>query len=336
MNNAKEQKNVYNLRCEICDITCRNKYDLDRHFLTAKHEKRQLSNNYEQKCVEKGDTFECKTCHFKCSKKYDWERHLQTQKHKKAEIVEKNKGKLQCECGKYYSSKSGMWMHKKKCNIINNTVIEVKEENIINKDDVLVSILKQNSELLEIIKTKMIEPSITTNSHNTNNSNNTTFNLQFFLNETCKDAMNITDFVESIKVQLEDLINLGKVGYVEGISDIIVKNLKILEVNQRPIHCTDKKRETIYVKQEDKWEKEDEEKKRLRKLIRDIAFQNQILIPQFRKVHPDCGRANSLYAEQFTRLVIESMGGSGDNDKEKEDKIIKKITNVVGIERIKA
>jgi len=282
--------------------------------------------------------YNCLSCDYVTSRKSSFDKHCATGKH---EMVVNGSKKLQkvaksyeCECGKIYTYNSGYYRHKRTCCITNEEkTIDETEEKLINKDEMLISLLKQNSEMLEIIKTKMNETT-TMNSHNNNNNN--TFNLQFFLNETCKDAMNINDFVESIKVQLEDLVNLGKVGYVEGISNIIVKNLKILEVNQRPIHCTDKKRETIYVKQEDKWEKEDEEKKRLRKLIKDIAYQNQILIPQFRKMYPDCGRAESHYAGQFTRLVIESMGGSGDNDEEKEDKIIKKITNVVGIERIKA
>ena len=127
----------------------------------------------------------------------------------------------------------------------------------------------------------------TTNNTNHTNSHNKAFNLQFFLNETCKDAMNIMDFVESIQLQLSDLENVGELGYVEGISNIIVKNLKELGVTQRPVHCTDKKRETIYIKDENKWEKDDE-KNKIRKMIKRVASKNQRLLLKFKELHPDC------------------------------------------------
>jgi hypothetical protein len=164
------------------------------------------------------------------------------------------------------------------------------------------------------------------------NSHNKTFNLNVFLNETCKDAMNITDFVDSIKLQLEDLIKVGEIGYVEGISNIITKNLNALDVTQRPIHCTDKKREVLYIKDEDKWEKEDNEKKKIRKVIKKIASKNQRLIPQYKEVHPDYGKYSSKTSDQYNKIIVESMGGSGDNDDEKEDKIIKNITKVTTID----
>ena len=126
----------------------------------------------------------------------------------------------------------------------------------------------------------------TTNITSNTNSHNKAFNLNFFLNETCKDAMNIMDFVDSIKLQLSDLEGVGELGYVEGISNIIVKNLKELDVTQRPLHCTDKKRETMYIKDEDKWEK-DEEKKKLHKVIRKVTCKNQNLITDYKKEHPD-------------------------------------------------
>jgi hypothetical protein len=145
--------------------------------------------------------------------------------------------------------------------------------------------------------------------------------------------MNIMDFVDSIKLQLSDLEKVGQVGYVEGISNIITSNLKALDVTQRPIHCTDKKRETLYIKDEDKWEKEDEEKKKLRKVIKKVASKNQRLIPQFKEAHPDCVKAASKFSDQYNKIIVESMGGSGDNDLEKEDKIIKKITTVTTIDK---
>jgi hypothetical protein len=145
--------------------------------------------------------------------------------------------------------------------------------------------------------------------------------------------MNIMDFVDSIKLQLVDLENVGKLGYVEGISNIITTNLKALDVTQRPVHCTDKKRDVLYVKDENKWEKEDEEKKKLRKAIKRVASKNQNLLPKFKEAHPDCSKASSKFSDQYNKIIVESCGGSGDNDLEKEDKIIKNIAKNVIIDK---
>jgi hypothetical protein len=194
-------------------------------------------------------------------------------------------------------------------------------------------LLKQNSQLIEQ-NNEMAKNSQTTNSHNNNNthSHNKTFNLQFFLNETCKDAMNITDFVDSIKLQLSDLIKVGEIGYVEGISNIITKNLNALDVTQRPVHCTDKKREVLYVKDENKWEKEDEDKNKIRKVIKKVMIKNQRLLPEYKEKYPDYNKASSKISDQYNTIIVESMGGRGDNDLEKEDKIIKNITKVTTID----
>jgi hypothetical protein len=154
-----------------------------------------------------------------------------------------------------------------------------------------------------------------------------------FLNETCKDAMNISEFIESIKLQVSDLENVGKVGYIEGISNIIIKNLQALEVEKRPVHCTDQKREVMYVKEDNIWEKEDESNKRLRKLVRAIAHKNICMLKAFRDKYPDCEQYDSKKGSQYNKLVIEAMGGKGDNDYEKNTKIIKKIAKAVGIDK---
>jgi len=191
-------------------------------------------------------------------------------------------------------------------------------------------LLKQNSQLLEVVKNGTNN---TTISNSNNHSNNKTFNLQFFLNETCKNAMNIMDFVDSIKLQLSDLETVGKLGYVEGITNIINENLKALDVTQRPVHCTDKKREVLYVKDENKWEKENESKTKIRKAIKHISHKNSKLIPVFRDKYPDCGKSISKYADQFNKIVVEAMGGAGDNDTEKENKIIANISKHVTINK---
>ena len=168
--------------------------------------------------------------------------------------------------------------------------------------------------------------------NNNNNSHNKTFNLQFFLNETCKDAMNIMDFVDSIKLQLSDLERVGELGYVEGISNIIVKNLKGLDVTQRHVHCTDKKRETMYIKDEDKWEKDDEQKK-MHKMVRRVADKNARMLPKFKEAHPDCLKSSSRYSDQYNKIIMEAMGGRGDNDFEKEEKIIKRVSKEVIVDK---
>jgi hypothetical protein len=145
--------------------------------------------------------------------------------------------------------------------------------------------------------------------------------------------MNIMDFVDSLKIQLSDLENVGKLGFVDGISNIIVKNLKALDVNKRPVHCSDKKREIMYIKDEDKWEKENEDKNKLRKAIKHIAHKNTKMLPQFKAKYPDCIRSESNKSDQYNKLIIESMGGYGDNDKEKENKIMKKIAKEVIIDK---
>ena len=153
------------------------------------------------------------------------------------------------------------------------------------------------------------------------------------VNETCKDAMNIMDFVDSLKIQISDLEDVGKLGFVEGISNIIVKNLKALDVHKRPVHCSDSKREIMYIKDENKWEKENDDKKRLRKAIKRVANKNSKLLPEFREKYPDCNKSVSKYSDQYNKLIIEAMGGLGDNDLEKENKIIKKIAKEVTIDK---
>jgi len=282
-----------------------------------------------------GYRFFCNSCEYGTDKKSSYKDHLSSKKHN----THKNTNEPQIEkfkcntCDRKYKDNSGLWRHKKICKPINK---EIDSNNEPTDKELILLLLKQhtklmeqNSELLEVIKNGINN---TTISHNTN-SLNKTFNLQFFLNETCKDAMNIMDFVDSIKLQLTDLEKVGQIGYVEGISSIITTNLKALDVTQRPIHCTDKKRETLYIKDEDKWEKENEEKNKIKKVIKKVANKNIMLLQKFKEAHPDCNRASSKYSDQYNKIIIESMGGSGDNDTEKEEKIIKNISNVTTIDK---
>jgi len=274
--------------------------------------------------------FVCLNCDFKCYMKCDWDKHIITGKHLRQcegnEMeIKKLKKTYNCDCGKIFCSNSGLWKHKKVCNY--EELLE-KNEGEDKDKELIMMLIKQNAEMLEIIKNGTYN-----NSNNNTNSHNKTFNLQFFLNETCKDAMNIMDFIDSIKLQLSDLENVGKLGYVEGISNIITSNLKALDVTQRPIHCADKKREVLYIKDEDKWEKEDDNKEKIRRAIKRVAAKNQKLIPKFKEAHPDCNKYHSKFSDDYNKIIVESMGGSGDNDLEKEDKIIRNISKNVIIDK---
>ena len=283
--------------------------------------------------------FHCKICHYTTSIKYNYGIHIQSKKHKNNvlttndnNLLGKISKKYECEnCEKAFNDRAGLWRHNKKCKIEENNN---QFKNEPSDKELIVMLLKQNSQLIEQ-NNEMSKNIQTTNSHNNNNntnSHNKTFNLQFFLNETCKDAMNITDFVDSIKLQLSDLIKVGEIGYVEGLSSIITKNLNALDITQRPVHCTDKKREVLYVKDENKWEKEDEDKNKIRKVIKKVMIKNQRLLPEYKEKYPDYNKASSKVSDQYNTIIIESMGGRGDNDYEKENKIIKNITKVTTID----
>ena len=275
----------------------------------------------------------CEDCDYYTSNKKDYLKHTLTLKHMRLINANKNPQKSQldkifsCDCGKIYKHMSSLCKHKKICNNEDNNDM-IKNE--LSDKDLIMMLVKQNTELLEVIK----NGTHNTNSHNTNtNSLNKTFNLQFFLNETCKDAMNIMDFVDSIQLQLSDLEKVGEDGYVKGISNIITSNLKALDITQRPIHCTDKKREVLYIKDENKWEKEGDDKNKIRKAIKSVTIKNQRLIPKFKEAHPDCGKSDSAFSDQYNNIIIESMGGSNYNSKDNEEKIIKNITNSVVINK---
>jgi hypothetical protein len=210
--------------------------------------------------------------------------------------------------------------------------------NFVIDKELVMSILKQNADIIKEnseLKNLMMEV-IKTGTHNTTNntnSHNKTFNLQFFLNETCKNAMNIMDFVDSLKLQLNDLERMGEIGFVNGMSNIIIKNLQNMDVTERPVHCTDQKREVMYVKDEGKWDKEDESKPKLRKAIKHIAHKNAKLIGEFKTKYPDYNTCASKISTQYNTMVIEAMGGIGSNDLCNENKIIKRISKEIMVDK---
>jgi hypothetical protein len=277
--------------------------------------------------------FFCELCNFKCSYNKDFQRHINTKKHKNNILTTNNNNinpkkpdsKIyQCEnCEKVFNDRAGLWRHKKKCS---DMIID--GVNIKDKDALVLHLLKQNGDLQNKLIELSSKKSITNNTNNTiNNTTNNAFSLNFFLNETCKDAMNISDFVSSIKLNLEDLENTGKRGYIEGISDIIIKKLSNLEQCFRPIHCSDMKREILYIKNNNEWTKEPEDKPILTKAIKMVAHENIKQIQYWRDKNPDCTDPTSKKNNTYLKIVSNSMNGL---TKEEGDKNINKIiSNVV-------
>lgn len=291
--------------------------------------------------------YECEFCFITCNKISDWNRHLKTRKH----FVNKNGGfsteatnTFICECGNVYKERTGLWKHKKKCqnSKINEDQNENHNENTTtkndqsNKDNLIEYLIKENAEFKTLIMELIKKDNNISNSNinSTVNSHNKTFNLQFFLNEQCKDALNIGEFVDSIKLQLTDLENTGRMGYVEGISKILIKNLNELDVIKRPIHCSDLKREVLYIKDNDKWSKENEDKQVIKKAIKDVANKNIRQIPEWTNLNPDCKQSDSKKNNQYLNIVMNAMsGGSNEEQNSNIDKIIKNITKSVIIEK---
>ena len=291
----------------------------------------------ENKKLEKNCAkYYCENCNFTCFQKCDWNRHLSRPKHisnvdGNSKEIKKLEKTFLCGCGKEFKTNAGLWKHNQKCN-------QQEKEKEIEKDltdkDLIMMLIKENSELKNMIM-KVLENGTMNNSHNTTNTTNTTntnshnkaFNLNFFLNETCKNAMNITDFIDSIKLQLSDLMEVGELGYVDGISKIIVKNLNNLDETIRPIHCTDKKRETMYIKDDNEWQKDDDNKTKLKRTVNRIADKNIRLLPDFREKYPDYKDSRSKTSDIYDKMMVQIM----ETDDNKKEKIIHNISKATTI-----
>lgn len=282
-------------------------------------------------CEKVAPKFHCCYCDYTTERKSSFDKHLLTSKHLQLTKVNKKVAKscnddnnsptdYYCDqCDKKFKSRVGLWKHHKKCEPIIDLGLTDKE--IIN------TLVKQNDKLMKIIENGVGNTTNNTNnSHNTNNINNKNFNLNFYLNETCKDAININDFVSSIKLNLDDLEHTGRVGYVEGITNIIVKHLNNLENHMRPLHCSDLKREVLYIKDNDKWEKEVDQKPILTKAIKTIANQNIKQIQNWKEKYPDCMDSDSKKNNLYLKIVSNSMSGGSKEECDKNyNKIIKNI-----------
>jgi hypothetical protein len=293
--------------------------------------------------------FCCKKCDYSTSRQSHWDRHLLTSKHKMDNTwITKKYG---CECGNEYSYKSGLAKHKNKCKKYQNSI----KTQPLNYEVIVNTILQDNKELKQFIieqNTKMMEMTTintnstinnttnttnnTTNNNNTNNNTtNNNFNIQMFLNVECKNAININDFVDSIQLTLEDLETTGRLGYVEGISKIFLNGLKDLNVNDRPIHCSDAKRETFYIKNNNIWEKDNIDREKIKLAIKKVASKNIKQIPLWQKANPDCFDSSSKKNDKYLKIVSNSMNGLTPEETQKNyDKIISKIAKEVSIKKI--
>ena len=335
--NSKNTKNCQPKHiCVVCNYyTCKTS-EYNRHLLTSKHIR---LTNTKEKILEIPVKYRCN-----CGNTY---KHLPSLcKHKKTcsklqTLTDEENIKKLNESGIPPDDDGENIEETKKES--NTTLLT----SICDKD-IIIMLVKQNSELIKELsgfKNLMAEQSAAmleiaknsgNNSHNNTNTNsNNSFNLQFFLNETCKNAMNMSEFIEGLKVEIEDLEYLGKCGYIEGISNVITKHINKLEINERPIHCTDQKRGTLYIKDNDIWEKDDEKQTSVRKIIKRVSQMNFKNMYKYREKYKGCEESDSRYSNSYNKVTTEAWGGKDDDDVEKQDKIIHNIIKCVGIEKIK-
>tara|TARA_E500000331_G_scaffold323104_1_gene338474 strand:+ start:349 stop:1287 length:939 start_codon:yes stop_codon:yes gene_type:complete len=311
----------------------------------------QNTTKTRQNSPKLADNFHCKKCDYTCSKKSDYNKHLQTIKHNTTnttQIQPKLAGKYICDCGKEYRYRGSLHNHKKTCDYKKddenielehtNEVIDLKDHIITKEDDtnLVVKLMKQNSELMEVIKDqnetmKEMIPKIGNNNNNTNNTNNN-FNLQVFLNEDCKDALNIMDFISSLQIQLKDLEATGKMGFAESTTNLLIEGLKGLDITKRPIHCSDLKRETLYIKDNDVWEKETDNKEKMTRAVKYLQKESFGVIPDWVRKHPGCARGDNQHNDEYMEIV----GNTAGVDKIKDvNKISKKVAKEVTLNKNK-
>jgi hypothetical protein len=297
-----------------------------------------------EKAPKTPNIFECISCDYKCSKKRDYERHLLTRKHEKSGKCDTfgtngdkecaKSAELSCpKCDKIYKSRNGLWCHQKKCQTKkteNEIVCKLIQQNmeLVTQNQEFKQMMmdqnKQNADLQKQLLELAKESKVTTI-----NNNNNKFNMNFFLNEKCKDALNIMDFVSSLQLQLQDLEETGRLGYVQGISRIFINGLKQLDISKRPIHCSDIKRETLYVKDNDEWNKEDQDKKKITRAIKHVSIMNAKQINEWTKENKGFDDSYNKKSDKYLKLISEANGGEPDE----VNKIIKNISSSVAINK---
>jgi hypothetical protein len=306
--------------------------------------KQNLKTEKMVSCKKPG-LYTCTFCSYNTSVKSNYEKHILTPKHQDNIKTEKNENDkcIKCKnCNKTYKTRSGLWYHEKTC-VFQEVEKDLPQEDNFDFKNMFMDLMKQNEEFKKIMleqNAKMLElannQSVTNNNNNTiNNTMNNKFNLQIFLNETCKDAMNIQEFIDYVKVQHSDFENFGKYGYVESMTRIIMRNLMELEVHRRPIHCTDAKREVLYVKDNDVWVN-DFSREKLIRAIKYIAAKNVKQIPSWMDHNPDSKNTQTKLHDKYMRMVCYSMGGRDEaEDQEYYKKIIHNVAKEVVIDKMR-
>ena len=287
-----------------------------------------------ESCKKVADGFYCKICDYTTSRKSSYEKHLLSSKHghlttsnKKLQKVAKSSTEYCCDnCSKTYESRTGLWYHKKKCQ--NKPLVTT---NAADNKDIILELLKQNNEFKQMIIELAKEPKTINNTMT--NSNNNNFNLNFFLNTTCKDAITADQFVENIQITFDDLENVGNSGYVKGITDIIMKQLRTLELTERPFHCTDVKRETIYIKEADTWNKDNEDKTKMKSVVGKVARKNLCKIKEWNREHPDVNVLDSKDYDMAHKIIRHSFG-DGEDEKLQND-VVKNLSKEVRVDKNK-
>ena len=317
-----------------------------------------------EKVVKVATKYECKYCNYKTSRRLDYDKHLTTLKHKKETgetILETKKVTLLCEsCGKTYKTRTGLWKHKKTC-ISEELTNEIREpeSSSVNQEipdiskmitpDMIMTLLTQNQEFKQLLieqqqenqkqqeenqklQTQLLEvvkEGKTVNSHNTTTNSNNKFNLNFFLNEQCKDAMNIADFVNNMVLTVEDLKKTGELGYIDGITKIFTDKLREMDTYNRPMHCTDLKRETLYIKNSDEWAKDTEDKDKIKRAIECIANKNLNNLDTWKEENPGHEVMDSKQDKELVQIMTNSLGGMGSQREKNKQKIIKNVLKEV-------
>lgn len=319
-------------KCFCCDYITNRKSDYTKHLLTRKHQKKENKSKFIENAVSK--------IYASDDELLLNESELEYSLINEEEINDYNF--TNCYCGKKYSSRQSLHVHQKKCKRKNIENVFNNPTNFINmNENIILELIKDNRELRELLveQNKTIQEIVKNNSlcvsnNISNNSNNKTFNLNFFLNEECKNAINIRDFVNSIEFGLEDLEETGRVGFVEGISKVVIKNLTDLDINLRPIHCGDIKREVLYIKNDNKWEKDNKSKNLIKCAIQEIANKNIKKISDWIKCHPDCQNSESTQNAKYLNIVLNSMSGVTIEEQQSNyEKIISRIAREVAIRK---
>ena len=349
----KSQKSRQFFECKQCHYVSYRRQDFDSHLMTLKHERKLLETKKSPTIVDR-KTYNCICCNYTTLKKKDFEKHENTSKHIKLIDPNNDNDMITCViCNKKFMNSSGLWKHKQKCkaverepivdtNITSNMFIEFMKQS----KDIQNFLYEQNKELQNTLlektnefqftvidqNNKLIE--LTKNPSTVINTTNQQFNLQFFLNETCKDAMNINEFINSLNVTVEDFENTGKLGYIEGITQIILNGLKGVDTTKRPIHCTDVKRETVYIKSDDAWEKENQEKEKLKKVVKQVARMNLSQLPRWQRENPASEVLDTREHCQYMKYSLAALGGVGDKAEEQNiDKIMRNVMKEITIDK---